>query len=381
MTSRMVAAVRGAVALALASAGTGFAGEFDCIIEPSKTVDVRAASEGLIEKIWVDRGDMVKKDQVLVTLDSGVERAAAESARYRATMQGKIRTGQSRVEFSTTKYKRREQLASQSFISLSDRDEALTEKQLAESELLEARDERRLAEIEHRRLSEQLRLRTIKSPVDGVVVDRLLNAGELADNRDLRKPILRLADIGTLHVEVLMPIEAFGKLSPGQRVEVLPEAPVGGRYTATVTVIDRVLDAASGTFGVRLELANPALKLPAGIKCRSRNRRRCRPANRCSAGRRRRRRQCDVRACACLPGRCMVIASVASSGALRRRNVAQATFREGVMNDQAADATAGTQARRGQTTGRQAVVGRRAQGHGQRLWRGRSSTQHGRQAA
>ncbi|MBE2259069.1 MAG: efflux RND transporter periplasmic adaptor subunit [Candidatus Accumulibacter sp.] len=269
MTSRMVAAVRGAVALALASAGTGFAGEFDCIIEPSKTVDVRAASEGLIEKIWVDRGDMVKKDQVLVTLDSGVERAAAESARYRATMQGKIRTGQSRVEFSTTKYKRREQLASQSFISLSDRDEALTEKQLAESELLEARDERRLAEIEHRRLSEQLRLRTIKSPVDGVVVDRLLNAGELADNRDLRKPILRLADIGTLHVEVLMPIEAFGKLSPGQRVEVLPEAPVGGRYTATVTVIDRVLDAASGTFGVRLELANPALKLPAGIKCRA----------------------------------------------------------------------------------------------------------------
>ncbi|HRD93167.1 MAG TPA: efflux RND transporter periplasmic adaptor subunit, partial [Accumulibacter sp.] len=249
MATRLGRAARCALALALASVGTGYAGEFDCIIEPSKTVDVRAASEGLIEKIWVDRGDMVKKDQILVTLDSGVERAAAESARYRATMQGKIRTGESRVEFSTTKYKRREQLASQSFISLSDRDEALTEKRLADSELLEAKDERRLAEIEYRRLAEQLRLRTIKSPVDGVVVDRLLNAGELADNRDLRKPILRLADIGTLHVEVLMPIDAFGKLTPGQMVEVLPEIPVGGRYTATVAVIDRVLDAASGTFG------------------------------------------------------------------------------------------------------------------------------------
>ena len=269
MATRLGRAARCALALALASVGTGYAGEFDCIIEPSKTVDVRAASEGLIEKIWVDRGDMVKKDQVLVTLDSGVERAATESARYRATMQGKIRTGESRVEFSTTKYKRREQLASQSFISLSDRDEALTEKRLADSELLEAKDERRLAEIEYRRLAEQLRLRTIKSPVDGVVVDRLLNAGELADNRDLRKPILRLADIGTLHVEVLMPIDAFGKLTPGQMVEVLPEIPVGGRYTATVAVIDRVLDAASGTFGVRLALANPGLKLPAGIKCRA----------------------------------------------------------------------------------------------------------------
>ena len=67
--------------LVLLLAGRAFAGDFDCIVEPSKTVDVRAASEGLIEKIWVDRGDRVKAGQVLVTLDSGVERAATEAAR------------------------------------------------------------------------------------------------------------------------------------------------------------------------------------------------------------------------------------------------------------------------------------------------------------
>ena len=258
-----------AVLLALLLSEAVFAGEFDCIIEPSKTVDVRAASEGLIEKIWVDRGDMVKAGQVLVTLDSGVERAATDAARYRSTMQGKIRTGESRVEFSSAKYNRREKLAAQSYISLHDRDESLAEKRLAESDLIEAKDDRRLSEIEYRRLSEQLRLRTIKSPIDGVVVDRMLNAGELADNRDLRKPILKLAEIATLHVEVLMPIEAFSKLLIGQSVDVLPEAAVGGRYTAKVKVIDRVLDAASGTFGVRLEMANPGLKLPAGIKCKA----------------------------------------------------------------------------------------------------------------
>lgn len=244
------------------------AGDFDCMIEPRKSVEVRAASEGMIEKIWVDRGDMVKVGQVLVTLDSGVEKAATESARYRATMQGKIRTGESRVEFSTQKYLRRDKLAGQSFVSQQDRDESRTEKLLAESELAEAWDERRLSEIEYRRLSEQLRLRTIKSPVDGVVVDRLLNAGELADNRDLRKPILKLADIATLHVEALLPIEAYGKLGVGQSVEVLPELPVGGRHQATVRVIDRVMDPASSTFGVRLELPNPGLELPAGIKCK-----------------------------------------------------------------------------------------------------------------
>jgi RND family efflux transporter MFP subunit len=254
---------------ALLTATPILAGEFDCIVEPRKTVEVRAASEGLIDKIWVDRGDMVKVGQVLVTLDSGVEKAAAESARYRATMQGKIRTGESRVAFTTQKFTRRDKLANQSFISQQDRDESLTEMRLAESELIEAHDDRRLSELDHRRLSEQLRLRTIKSPVDGVVMDRMLNPGELADNRDLRKPILKLADIATLRVETLLPVDAVGKLSIGQKIEIIPEAPVGGRYSATIKVIDRVIDVASGTFGVRMELPNPDLKLPAGLKCKA----------------------------------------------------------------------------------------------------------------
>ena len=53
---------RGWLLMALLSGGVS-AGEFDCIIEPSRTIEVRAASEGLIEKIWVDRGDRVKAGQ------------------------------------------------------------------------------------------------------------------------------------------------------------------------------------------------------------------------------------------------------------------------------------------------------------------------------
>jgi hypothetical protein len=54
----------------------------------------------------------------------------------------------------------------------------------------------------------------------------------------------------------------------GDTAEVLPEAPVGGSYQAKVAVVDQVFEAASGTIGVRLELANPDLRLPAGIHCR-----------------------------------------------------------------------------------------------------------------
>jgi membrane fusion protein, multidrug efflux system len=46
-----------------------------------------------------------------------------------------------------------------------------------------------------------------------------------------------------------------------------PAAPVGGSYAAKADVVDPVIDAASGTFGVRLILANPNRTIPAGIRC------------------------------------------------------------------------------------------------------------------
>jgi membrane fusion protein (multidrug efflux system) len=52
------------------------------------------------------------------------------------------------------------------------------------------------------------------------------------------------------------------------RAKVIPEAPIGGQYTAEVKIVDKVIDAASGTFGVRLELPNPNYRLPAGLKCK-----------------------------------------------------------------------------------------------------------------
>ena len=64
-----------------------------------------------------------------------------------------------------------------------------------------------------------------------------------------------------------MPVEAYGKVKPGLQIDVAPEIPEGMRYRATVKVVDRLLDSASGTFGVRLELPNPKYELPAGIRC------------------------------------------------------------------------------------------------------------------
>jgi membrane fusion protein (multidrug efflux system) len=68
----------------------------------------------------------------------------------------------------------------------------------------------------------------------------------------------------------VLPVSRFGSIKVGQPAEVFPEQPVGGQYSAKVEVVDPVVDAASGTFGVRLRLPNPGNRIPAGVKCRAR---------------------------------------------------------------------------------------------------------------
>ena len=82
--------------------------------------------------------------------------------------------------------------------------------------------------------------------------------------------IVTITQIDPLNVEVFVPIAYYDQTRVGAEAEIFLEKPIGGRYVATVTVIDQVFDAASGTFGVRLALPNPDNKLPGGINCKIR---------------------------------------------------------------------------------------------------------------
>jgi membrane fusion protein, multidrug efflux system len=64
-----------------------------------------------------------------------------------------------------------------------------------------------------------------------------------------------------------VPARFFKTLRVGMtaRVSLAPFLP--GSYQAQVVVVDKVIDAASGTLGVRLQLPNPDNKIPAGIQC------------------------------------------------------------------------------------------------------------------
>lgn len=255
-------------ALLLTSAPT-LAADFDCLIEARQQVEIRSPVEAVIESVLVQRGDFVKKGQVIATMESGPERAALDLARSRATMQGELKAAQARLELAEKKLQRAEELYKQNFISVNARDEAQAEYQFSIEQLRQAQESQKLAQLDVDRNSQVLALRTIRSPLSGVVVNVLQKPGEFSST-NLKDPIVKLAEIDPLHVEVVLPVTLYGRIKVGQRAEVIPEQPVGGRHAATVKVVDRVIDAASGTFGVRLELPNRNRAIPAGVRCRVR---------------------------------------------------------------------------------------------------------------
>jgi RND family efflux transporter MFP subunit len=238
----------------------------DCLIEPHRVVAVGSPVRGVIERLRVDRSDLVVKGQVLAQLESEVERAAMAAASERAQMTGEVASRKAAYRLRARKEKRAEQLFESESLSLDVREEAQTEAEVARHQLRQAREAKSLAALELKQAIEILRRRTIRSPIDGVVLERLMSPGELVDD----EPILRIAQIDPLRVEVILPAARFGTIKPGTRATIIPEFPGEAVHVASVGIVDRVIDAASGTFGVQLELPNPDHQIPGGMRCQVR---------------------------------------------------------------------------------------------------------------
>ncbi len=223
----------------LSDASVCCADEFEGLIYPSEIVKLSSQSPGIIEEITVERGDVVRKGEVLARLKSGLERVAVELAR-------------SNVEFQKRKTSRNVELAQKKLISASEKDELENDLRKAELQLEEAQ--------------EKLKLRSIASTIDGVVAERLMAPGDYVGEA----AILKLARLDPLKVEVIVPARRYGFIKTGMKAEVRPEAPVGGVYIGKVTIVDKVVDAASSTYIVRVDFPNHGLKVPSGLKCRVR---------------------------------------------------------------------------------------------------------------
>ena len=236
---------------------------FDCVIEPSMVVELSSRVDGIIETVLVDRGDVIEPDTVVAKLDSGAEAVAVEHARARSEMEAEIRSLKASLAYGSRNHKRLTELHKKQSISTDEIDRAETETRVARHKLAQAEENKRLAELDLARAEETLKHHTIRSPIGGVVAERYLNPGESVEDR----PVVKVVQIDPLRVEVVLPVDRFGTIAEGQQAKVVPEASIGGQYESTVSIVDPIIDAASGTFRVTLILPNPEHKLTSGLRC------------------------------------------------------------------------------------------------------------------
>jgi len=215
--------------------------EYDGLIKPYAVVEIGTPSEGIVSQVIVDRSSLIKKGQILVALESSLEQAALQKVEAMMTFDGEIRLQQTQLSFAKRVYQRIKTLTA---ISAHDKDQAATKIILTEYRLKKARENNTLAKLEVKKARALLARRSIKSPISGVVVERYVSPGEYVKSQ----PLLKVAQINPLRVEVIVPAQMFGRITSGMSAAIIPES-------------------ASNTFGVRLELPNGKHQLPAGIKC------------------------------------------------------------------------------------------------------------------
>jgi RND family efflux transporter MFP subunit len=233
------------------------------VVEASASAEVAASTGGVLESVSVDRGSVVRKGQVIATLQADVERAAVGAARARAESESEIAALETSRDMARYKLRRifaLTQLQSSAQLEL---ELARSEHEVAEHRLQQARELQGVARREFELAQRQLELRQVRSPIDGVVADRMLHPGERVDGR----PIVRILTVERLRAEVVLPASRFGQVREGMLATIRVETPNALTVGAKVVQVDRFVDAASGTFRARLSVPNRGGEVPAGVRC------------------------------------------------------------------------------------------------------------------
>jgi len=234
-----------------------------CIIEPELVSNVGSHTVGVVESVKVERGDHVRKGQVLATLQSNIERASVQLASTRSKTEADMRSAEEALKLARITEKRAIHLVEKKFVSQQALDKARAETALSEQKLALTKEQLRTLDSELSFARAQLNDRTIRSPIDGIIADRFVWPGERVED----KPLFRVAKISPLRVEMVLSATLYGTIAKGESLEITPMLPNAKPVLAKIVLVDQMIDGASNTFRIRAEIPNEDLALPSGLRC------------------------------------------------------------------------------------------------------------------
>jgi HlyD family secretion protein len=243
-------------------------------LTPVATVVVSTQISGQIDRIAADFNASVRRGDVIATFDATTFKIAVEQARAEVDMANAALLKANVVaQEAAAELERRSSLHDRGAGSLVDREKAEMAKRLADAQLLEARAMVQRTEAALKQAQTNLERTRIRSPVDGVVVDRSIEVGQIVAASLQAPTLFTIAkDLRDMQVNMSIDESSIGRISPGLRVEFTVDAYPGRRFAGRVEQV-RLSPTTSQnvvTYTVVVKAPNPDLLLLPGMTATAR---------------------------------------------------------------------------------------------------------------
>lgn len=224
-------------------------------IEAIKTVEVGTQVSGVIQKLYADFNSVVKKGQLLATLDETMLRASLDQSK--ATLMD----ARADLNYQEANYQRMKSLFDKNLVAQADFDQ------------VEYNYKRALASVANAKASLQrnqvnLDYASIYSPIDGVVLNRAVDEGQTVAASFNTPTLFTIAnDLTRMQVQADVDEADIGQVRNGQRVEFTVDAFTGETFNGTVTEVrlQPVITSNVVTYTVIINAPNPEKKLMPGM--------------------------------------------------------------------------------------------------------------------
>ncbi len=235
------------------------------IAHPLQMAEIAAAADGPLWKLNVVEGETVTCDSVLALIDNRVAVASVVSAQSSADRQAMLKSANAKVSLAEQFLNRIQQAASKKAASGLEVDEAASRLSEAKAALQEGQESQRDA-ISRLRI-EQARLDTyeVRAPFNGTVIKIFPHLGETVSRG---APIIKIADINRLRAELYVPLSLVSAQRIGETMELRADLPNRPLLDAKIVFIAPLIDAATQTIRIVVEIDNTINQLPAGFAVR-----------------------------------------------------------------------------------------------------------------
>lgn len=230
-------------------------------VVPRERIEISPRFQGTVAWIGVKKGDAVRKGDVLVRLEDDEYRARLAEAEAR------VARAEASLEFARANFRRAESLRTRDVAAEQEFDAALHALRTAEAELNAAVAARNVARL-------QLEWCTICAPIDGVILEKLVNPNELVTpvnfggQRGPSTAFLAMADLNDLQVEIDLNEVDTPKVFLGQRCRVSPEAYPDKVYDGFVAEIAPEANRSKGTLQIKVQVIRPDRHLTPELSAR-----------------------------------------------------------------------------------------------------------------